>query len=485
MPNPAGGQKYTDLPLNIVGSNKFGRYPKQSIEQTFNMIQADNALVGFAGYEVVDVINPTGEGRGDYSSTILNLLFVVIDNNLFSFDSSLSRTFIGALETYSGIVYMAENNAGQIAVSDSINLYIWDSRSRTFTTLTDEMLGFTPGYLTFQNGRFITPALTTNNWRLSEPNNGLLWPNDAQHVGSLQTKPDNAVGTIRFPGRSGLLLVFGEIVSEPWYDAGLQLFPYQRSQTTNFDYGCVNPATIAEGENMVAWLSINEKSGPVISYTNGSEIEHISTDGIDFVMSNLTEPSDSFGYFLKLSGHLFYVLTFKTDNLTYAYDFNTKSFYTLTDEKMDFFTPRRIAFFNDEYYFVSINDGNLYRLSADLTSYNYGNGNEYEIPRIRVLSPIRLPDQSYFITGYAGFTIEQGTAAFIPPNDVPRIDLTMSKDGGYNFGGAGWKFLNPLGQRANRLMWYQLGMANDLTLQYRFHGFNRYVCLDGIVGVFQ
>lgn len=510
-----GSQKYKDLPLKIVGSNKFGRFPKMSSEETFNMIVADDWLVGFAGWKSVRQFNPTGEGRGIYSSTRLNKMFIVIDDDIISLDSTLSATYLGTMTTFSGDVFIAENTAGQIAFSDSNNLYVYTNSTNTLTTLTPAMLGFTPGYITFQNGRFISPALGTDQWRLSDPNDGTSWPSGAQYTGAVQTKPDNAVAAIRFPGAGNMLLIFGQTVAEPWYDLGLQLFPYQRSTSTNFDYGCLNPATIAESEDMVAWLAINEKSGPVISYTDGRTIKHISTDGIDFVLSNLTNPSNSFGYMLKLSGHLFYVITFKDDNLTYAYDFNTDSFYTLTDENMGYFIPRRVAFFNDQYYFVSIQDGNLYELSADFNTYDYGNGRVKEIPRIRVCPSVRLPDQSYFIAGYIGFTLEQGTYAYddrdtrfilvtedyVPlvtedsvyylgggqtyVNDAPRVDLSLSKDGGVAFGSSVGKVLNPLGRRKNRLMWYSLGIANDLVPQFRFHGFNRWVVTDGIIGVFQ
>ncbi len=43
-------QTFTQMPLDIVGSTKFGRYPKISVEQTWNMIISDGFLVPFAGY---------------------------------------------------------------------------------------------------------------------------------------------------------------------------------------------------------------------------------------------------------------------------------------------------------------------------------------------------------------------------------------------------------------------------------------------------
>lgn len=484
-----GSQKYKDLPLDITGSTTFGRYAKMSSAQSFNIITSDDWMIPFAGYKNVVPLSATAQGRGIYASQKLNYMFAVIDNTIYRFDSALNYSIVGTLATYSGDVFIAENNAGQVAFSDGLHIYIYDNAT---STTAQAVIGFTPGYITFQNGRFISPSASTNQWRLSDTNNGFSWPPTAAYVGSIQTKPDRASACVRFPGRGNLLLVFGENVAEQWYDVGAQLFPYQRSQSTNIDYGCLNPATIAQNENIVCWLAANEKSGPVIMYTNGGDIKKISTDGIDYKLATLTAPSDCYGFMFRQDGHLFYVLTWITDNLSYAYDFNTDKFYTLTDENGDAFIVRRVAFFNDQYYFVSIRDGNLYQLGSQFTTYDYGLNTFGEpvihaIPRRRICSSIALPDQSRFVAGYTGFTIEQGQFDFDPNslNNRPRIDLSLSKDGGVNFGNRYSIYMRPPGIRQNRLMWWRLGAANDLVQMFDFWGFQRFVARDGITGIYQ
>lgn len=532
-----GSAKYKDIPLIIAGSTNFGRYGKMSSEQTFNFILSEASdqawLIPFAGYKMINEINPGGVGRGIYSSAKQQKMFVVVDNQVYMYDTSLNRLNIGTLQSYSGDVFISENNAGQILFSDgpaspgspTPHLYIYDTALAPNFQTSGITPGFTidfyPGYITFQNGRFVSPSaqiaqpLNNFQWRLSDPNNGRSWPNDSQHVGQLQTKPDKTVATIRFPGRGNLLLVFGATVAEQWQDAGAQLFPYQRSQSNNIDYGCLNPATIAESENIVVWVSANEKSGPVISYTNGGEIKHISTDGINYKLANLANPTNCYGFIFKQDGHLIYVATWPTDNLSYCYDFNTDKFFTLTDENMNAFIAKRVSFFNNQYYFVSLRDGNLYQLNSSFYTYDYGNDNVFEIPRIRICNSIALPDQSRFIAGYAGFTIEQGQFDY-PDRDtrfilgtedtneistqnhnvligggqdftsrVPTIDMSLSKDGGYNFGSVASIIMKPLGRRANKIMWWRLGASNDLVHQFRFNGFGRFIAANGICGVYQ
>ena len=151
---------------------------------------------------------------------------------------------------------------------------------------------------------------------------------------------------------------------------------------------------------------------------------------------------------------------------------------------------------------------------------------------IRIPPTIRMPDQSRFITGYAGFTIEQGNSSFdyrdtrtligdqgsnpivtqgnqalLTPtggnqyslqgsaqyigaghdfrSNVPRVDLNLSKDGALNYGNVVSINMRPQGKRQNRLMWWRLGQSNELSLQYRFYGLDRFVMTDGIAGVYQ
>lgn len=528
---------FTQLPLDIVGSTKFGRYPKISVEQTYNMIISDNFLVPFAGYMNVASIASQAAGRGVFTSVTYNHMIVVIANSVYSISTNNSFTKVGTIGTYVGDVYIDENNNHQIAICDQQNIYIYNYLTGVFTTAT---IDFIPGYISYQNGRFVAAAIDTPTWRLSAVGDGLTWPNDSFHVGSFQTKPDTVVATQRFPGRGNLLFVMGKTVTELWTDIGAQLFPYQRNSTVNIDYGCLNPATIAFNDNIIVWLAANEKSGPMIAYSTGGDIKKISTDGIDFKFTQLKNPSDSYGFLFRQDGHLIYQLTFPEDNLTYIYDFNTSKFFTLCDNNMDAHKARDVAFFNDKYYFVSFSDGNVYQMGTEFTTYDGD-----EIPRIRVCRNIRLPDTSRFAVNNLTFTIEEGTQenvyvsqnlltesgeTIFTENDEPleisssfqvvvesalycedgtvlltengeellaeeiveteipvpqTVHLSVSTNGGESFGTIWSKDLNRRGDFKNRLVYWNLGSANDFIPQFRFWGLSRFVATDGIVSIYQ
>lgn len=493
--------------IDVVGSSTFGKNPKVLASRTFNMFQSDDWLINYFGYKKdISISGDTGKGRCIFTSVKSNSMIVVISNfvyalTVYSTGVDGKKTFakrrIGEVETLTGDVFIDENNVGQIAICDQLNLYIWDYNADTFQIAVLPG-GFVPGYVTYQNGRFVAPDRSTDRWALSNVGNGLNWfwgASGEPVTSAIQTKPDFGRVTIRFPGRGNLLMVMGETVSELWTDVGGAIFPYKKNTSINFDYGCVNPATVATSEEFVAWLGTNERSESVIMFTNGSDINTLSTDGINNKLQNIVNPQKATAFFVKILGHLIYQLTFydDKDNYSLMYDFTTNKFYDLTDENMDYHIARDVAFFQDEYYFISLNDGDVYLMSSELNTYDYGDTEEgedisFEIPRIRVCSNFRMPNSSRFIVADLSFTMQQGNDdqnTINNPDYNPRIGLSISGDGGITFSSYVSRELNKSGNRRNMLEWWELGEANDFVPQLRFWGDGSWNAFDGVIGVYQ
>jgi hypothetical protein len=563
----ARGQNFRQFPVNIVGSSIFGRYPKISIEKTYNMFMSDKFMVPYSGYSIgitaENFLNAI-EGRAIFTSTKFGQLVVVEGRNVFLVSIQYSQTQekvtffqvfkIGTLQTQTGVVYIAENNKPQIGISDGTAFYLYDpTLSSVFQAIP---LNFTPGYLTFHDTYFILAASNdntytppaNNTWRLSGHNDGETWSSSSSSVGLLQSKPDNVQAVVRFPSKGNMIFVMGSIVTEAWFDTGAQLFPYQRTNQFNIDYGCLQPATVAYMDELVVWLAQNEKSGPVIMYSNGGMPKKITTDGIDYLFSTLQDPADSQAFLYRQDGHLFYHINFYTDNLSLVYDFSSDKFYHACDQNLNYFIAAEVAFFDNQYYFITKNNGNLFVFDTTIYTYqdvdSVGNIITNEIPRIRTCANIRTPDQNYQIINDIGFTIESGetnyqqqslgeiilitqagnpliTQGVFPvlvtqsDNDLiaqngtlfitqqntgktalliaqqmgntgfsnlslPHVDLSISTDGGASFGNEWAYYLPAIGHRKNRLMWWQLGIANDFVAQFKFWGMGRFVATDGI-----
>ena len=546
MPAPNAQQEIQQIPLAIVGGTKFGRYPKISVEQSWNFIVSDNWLVPYAGYKNVLSIASGTSGRGIYSSYRESMLIAVYGSFVYRInptgtyqqDGTPNFTFglIGQLYTSSGDVYIAENNGGQITITDGSYVYVYNYVTQTadliFTSsnpISPNFFSFpfeNPGYVSFQNGAMIIACDNSTNWVLSAANQATVWTNAAAFVGSLETKPDYVQAAVPVPGGGNNLLVLGRNVAELWQFTGAALFPYQRNSTFNSDYGCINAATVASLGDVIVWIGVNEQTGPILMVYKGNQIQQISTDGIDFEMGNLSNPQDCTGFLYQQDGHLIYQFTFPLDNISYAYDFETNLFFNVSDEDLNYHIARQVVYFNNTYYFVSLNGGNLYEFDTKFSSAQYASDDIRDIPRIRITPPFRLPTQRYFIVKSLGFTIENGEpnpTVDIPLYAVPLINiaaedgtliaaengnlvsaevefidnsdsivlatnvvyLSISRDGGENFGSSLARPMNQTGVRKSRFIYQRLGQANDFTAQLRFVGKSRFVVTDGQLEVYQ
>lgn len=455
-----------DVELKVVNGNLYGRYPKISIERTVNMIMSQEWLVDYAGYLNVFAQNSTtklpnplstvGVGRGAYHSTKLNRLVLVVYNQAWLIDPDLNRFLMGTLNTVTGDVFIAEDVQGHIAICDKTQIWIYTDATGTFKPATKDgsaALDFTPGYVAYHNGRFLSVDINpanysgNSNWRLSNPAAGnATFPSGSQFIGGFTTKSDLPICIVPLPGKSNHIMIIGSNSAEFWTDTGAALFPYQKQTGVNIDYGTQNADTVAIDTDIVCWLAGNEKSGPFIAYSKGGLPEKISTDGIDFQLGNLSNPTNSHGFFFRQDGHLIYQLTFPSDNLSLIYDFNTQKFFTVTDENSNYHIAKRAAYFNGTYYFVSLNDGNLYQFDTNITNYNYGYNNkqqlvQYEIPRARLMQTVRQEDGSLFIANSLAIPFEMGVQPD-PGMSVVRIDVTNPGSGYTNaqvmlYGGGG------------------------------------------------
>ena len=539
MPAPNNQMQVEEVPLKLVGGTHFGRYPKISLEQTWNFIVSDDWLVPYAGYKNSLTLSPTVPGRGIFSSYVGNLMIAIIGTFVYKItnapNNTLQSQLVGNLYTNSGDVYIAENNNQEICITDNVYVYVYNWGTNLFSTSNPASSPNTfsfpfqnPGYISFQNGRLIIASGGTTNWVLSGANNAMSWQVTGPFVGALQSKPDFVQAAVPVPGAGNNLLVFGRNVTELWQDVGNPNFPYQKNTSKNIDYGCINPATISHLHNHVVWIGVNEQSGPVVMYSQGTDIEQISTDGIDYQLGNLSNPFNCTGFLYQQDGHLLYQFTFPDDNISYAYDFETKLFFNVSDENLNYHIAREIVYFNNTYYFVSLNGGNIYEFDTLFSAAQYSEDNIQIIPRIRITQPARLPNQRYYIVRSLAFTMEQGQLNQIttvnqmqgesvlgaeadPPtviiccengdeigldgqNEVitstsyfpsEAMYLSISRDGGENFGNQLELPMNPTGVRKSRVIFQRLGIANDTTYKLVFSGYSRFVINDAILELFQ
>jgi hypothetical protein len=494
-----GINKSEQIEINVVGSSSFGLYSKISLEKTYNFFISEGWLVDYAGFKKVINVTSEGEGRGLFNSIRGNFLVAVVNAAVYKITPSLTLEYIGNLNTVRGDVYIDENLNQQICIVDGQDCWVYNYDSGTFTLQTLTYLGnpIYPSYVCYHNTFFLfgsSPnSINPQNWYAFQPYTGTpvepAGTPDLQFVSqfSLQTKPDVALAVERLPGRGNNVLVMGSTVAEVWTQIG-GAQNYQRVSSFNIDNGLVSVSTLASNENYICWLAQNENNAPFIMFTDGSNTQRISSDGIDYLLSSIKYPAQSTAFFYRQDGHLFYQITFYNaiDNLTLTYDFNTQLFFHISDQNLNYHPARQVVYFFENTYFVSLNDGGLYNMSTNYFTYDYDTlptSIGEEIPRIRICKTVRKKDSSRFRVGQFTFWIEQGNIVASPPT-ASRVDMSFSKDGNQTFSSYVGKTLNSVGKYKNQIRWWRLGQANEFTIQLRFYGFQSFIASNGILEIY-
>ena len=522
------------FPIQVVGSSKFGQFSKINAEKTYNMYITDDWFVPFPGYRKVAELLSSGEGRGLFRSFRANIMIAVVNANVYRINNTLSAQLIGSLDTASGDVYIDENLNGQICLVDGLNAYIYNHTLAPNLTKQTVPPDLVPGYVTYHNTFFLFGNANTTNlskdWYVFEPH-----PTDQsllQQVAAIpfQVKPDYPLAVIPIPSQANNVLVMGGSACEIRTQIG-GLETYSRNRTINVDYGVLSVSTIAESEDMIMWLGVNEDNQASLMIFKGQQVTSISTDGIDKFLDNLVHPEQSTADFAKINGHLQYIITFysQEDNTTLMYDTKTNMFFHLSDRNTNYHEMRNAVFFNNTLYFVSINNGSLYELSSRYFDINYNIFDGvlwddpqlvWEIPRVRICDTFRLPENAPYRVNSFTFTMDMGnddlpavhdcltiiiTEDAIPihtqdnyqvipedagPEDCEaheyqgRVDLCLSNNGGETFGNYVPRHLNPKGERRNIIRWDSQGIFNEYTPKLKFWTRGRVVAGPAFIEVF-
>lgn len=534
-----------EIPVRIVGSSVFGRYPTISVERTYNMFitysgnREEEWLANFAGYKaLLSLVDGKTEGRGVFRSVRGGFIIAVAGSNVYRINGvNEAATLLGTIGTSTGEVFFDENLSSQICFVDGSTAYIYNyalAASAISPAVFDAHASdFVPNYVTYQNTYFIFGnALTTNagsQWVVYESGSGSGMLADAYKLTwvqtlTLQTKPDFAKAALRIPGKGNNIIVFGLTVAELWNNVG-GLAVYQRNSSINIDFGVASVGTIAANEEVVAWLGLNEKSTAALMAMEGGSAERISTDGLDYLLSTLHAPASSTAFLFREDGHNFYVLSFldPRDNFSIMYDFTEKRIYDVTDWDFSTFPARQVVSFDNTNYFISYKDGKIYEMSTDLTTYDVypeSAGESvnvvYEIPRVRLTNTFRFPRPEKYQVSLFTFVIESGTtidayntpvcfgyiieedsdAIIYTEDDIPilveggycttnkpRVDLTISKNGGITWSNTVSYQLKATGDFQNQPRFINLGYAMQITYQLRFWGTGRIVVKNGVMEI--
>lgn len=403
-----------------------------------------------------------------------NGLFVVVGNSVYLLDTSLNINVIGSIATTTGYLSIDVNNSKQIIFVDGDNGYIYDTNSETFSSISDPDFPSNPEMVAFLDGYFVLIQGATNTFILSAPNDGTNW-NFAGNpaYASANAYPGVLIGLAVVNRR---LFLFKETSTEVWYNAGASDFPFRRDNNSIFSFGCATKFSIAVGNGLLLWLSLDQNGNYSVMMSDGTNPQKVSNSSVENLISNFTNPIDLDCLIRKTEdGHLFYQMNWTTDDYTLVYDITTQIWHRMALIKKNPILDvplsgkiRHLAnshtFFNGKHFVGSYNSTNIYSMSLDYSS-NAGQ----PIVAERVFKHFSQSNYRGFQVDALQLDFQTGIGNESGIYIAPGAYLSISKDGGISFGNEMRSPLGAQGRRYTRTRWWQLGTYYDFVAKVKVY----------------
>ena len=120
------------------------------------------------------------------------------------------------------------------------------------------------------------------------------------------------------------IILFGQLKSEIWYDAGNALFPFAELPGAYIEHGCDATYSVASYDIKTYWLGRDKAGNGIVFSQKGYDTKRISNHALEYAMEQIVQNggtlSDAIGYCHQLGGHVFYVLTFPSADQTWVFD---------------------------------------------------------------------------------------------------------------------------------------------------------------------
>jgi hypothetical protein len=408
------------------------------------------ALYGTPG--LLEFSDVGGDGmRGMYHVPSKNL-FTVSGDKFKEVNRVGVVTERGTLNSTTGRVSMADNGT-QIMIVDGVDGYIYNLDTEVFVQITDPDF---PGADTvdFIDQYFAVNKPDTGRWYVSALLNGLDWT--ATDFVTAESSSDNLSAVIN--ADDGTLVSLGRYTSEIWYNAAASGNPFARVAGGIMNWGIDATFSLVKGDETLFWLARNLTGDKIVVRKEGFNARRISTNAIEFAMSEMTTTSDAIAYMYTEQGHTFYVLTFPTGNQTWVYDLSTgvwheRSSYKITGEIRH--RSNAYFFFAGSHMVGDFESGKIYKMNTDFLD-DAGD----PIKRTRATQHLHNLEKR---VSYLSLQVDMqvGVGEGLGQGKDPRVMLRWSDDGGHTWSNEKWRDIGKIGEFKKRIIWNRLGASRD------------------------
>jgi len=405
-----------------------------------------------------------GEVRASYAASNGNL-YVVVADTVYYVSPAYVWTSLGTLTTNTGFVSVKDNTFAVVFVDGTAFAFCanladnsWNAVSGTNFYATS-MVDYIDGFLLFTVVGTNQFFFTLENATFAMLVGGLAF--DPLDIAGKNGGNDNLIG-LKVMHRE--IWLIGAETSEVWYDAGAADFAFQAMPGAFVEHGCTAVGSIAKYDLSVYWLGQDAGGANVVFEGAQYRVKQISTKPIDRELATYTNPQAALGFTYLQEGHVFYVLTFPEDDVTWVYDIGEqrwhKRAWTGPEGELHRWRPNCFSAYNGLLVCGDFANGNLYTLDLD-TYLDQWDGTTGD-PIVRVRSfPHVTNENKRLVHRNLIAAMEVGNEMTGATNDNDYVSLRWSDNAGRSYGNAVLQPLGPEGFYQGSVQWNRLGLARD------------------------
>jgi hypothetical protein len=368
------------------------------------------------------------------------------------FAGSLVARGTVAIGTTPATISYNGDGGNQLFITSGDNGYIYDMTTHVVTQIT--ALDGKASMGDHLDGYFLALDANTSTLYISNLLAGLTWTTGTDFAQRSQA----ADPWISMKVNGKYVWLLGELTTEVWYNTGAS-FPFAPHPSGLVPYGIAASFSRAVVGSALAWLGTSASGSLYALQASGFTPEVISSLPQQLAMSRYTTSSDAVADSYTQLGHTFFVLTFPTENVTWAWDSTTGLWAkrgTWIEEDGEFIAwrPRFHAAAFGENRMLDGEIGYVYTLDPEVSF----DADTRLIRRVRRAPTLEGENQRVYYSAFE-LDLEPGLGRFAGQGSDPMVMMRMSNDGGKTWGAEHWRSAGKLGQYSKRIRWNRQGSA--------------------------
>lgn len=339
--------------------------------------------------------------------------FAVTPTKLYEIFKNGSFKELGDVDLTGRVVM--EDNGLQVVMVDGKKGYYWDASTNEVKQITAP--GFYPSSsVTYQDGYFIFVRDGTGQYFISDLLSVIFDPNK---FASAEGQPDNLIANLSDHRE---VFLFGTDTIQVVYNSGASDFPFETNQGAFIEKGCGAKYTIAKQNNTIYFVG----SDLMVYQLTGYTPVRISSHAVEKTLKDV-DLSDAFAYTYQDEGHLFYVLTIPSRDLTWCFDISTGAWHIRQSYQFGRHQSNNAIFFDSKTLVGDFQNGRIYQMAS-----NYYTDDGEPVIREFVL-PVVNQGREFLTVDSLEFDMSVGVGLNYGQGDTPELRVFFSKDNGNTY----------------------------------------------------